>query len=213
MDRGIASWMCRAFSAIHIAPIVRIPCPDPYLACQTLDGGAAGIITPYVETEEQVRSVAGALKYRPLKGKRLQEVLRGEYRMNEETRSFLNQENWNGNKLFLINIESVPAIENLDALLSVPGLDGVMVGPQDLTISLGIPEQYLAREYDEAVAEIARKTREKGLYCGVHLTADAEQAIHFIRDYGIQIMLQSNDMQAFGNYITKELDTIKKGIE
>lgn len=212
MDREIVSWMCRAYSAIGVAPIVRIPSPDPYKACQMLDGGAQGIIAPYVETVEQVSALMGAMKYRPLKGERQLQVRNGTFTLNETTQAFLDQEQWNRDKIFLINIESVPAIENLDALLSVPGLHGVMIGPQDLSISLGVPEQYRSKEYDDAVRTIAEATRRHGLYCGVHLTVDTQQAIHFINDYGLQIILQSNDMQAYSDFITREINTIREGI-
>ena len=58
LDRSVASWMCNAYDALGITPIVRIPSPDPYAAVQVLDGGARGIVAPYVETAEQVRALA-----------------------------------------------------------------------------------------------------------------------------------------------------------
>ncbi len=54
LDRPTLSWMCRTYAALSIAPIVRIPELDPIAACQVLDGGAMGVIAPYVETPEQV---------------------------------------------------------------------------------------------------------------------------------------------------------------
>src|SRR4051794_34958651 len=50
IDRDTLSWMCLAYRGLGLPPIVRVPAPDPYLACMALDGGAAGIIAPYVET-------------------------------------------------------------------------------------------------------------------------------------------------------------------
>ena len=76
-DRNTTSWLCQVYSAHNLAPVVRIPSPDPYLAQMVLDGGAAGIIAPYVETVEQVRALGGAVKYGPLKGDKLKAFLDG----------------------------------------------------------------------------------------------------------------------------------------
>lgn len=54
IPRDKLSWMCRAYSAAGVFPIVRVPEPEPYGVCQCLDGGAQGIVAPYVETVDQV---------------------------------------------------------------------------------------------------------------------------------------------------------------
>ena len=59
IGRDKLSWLCGSYSARGVAPVVRIPKPDPYWACMALDGGAHGIIVPYVETVEQVRALRG----------------------------------------------------------------------------------------------------------------------------------------------------------
>jgi 4-hydroxy-2-oxoheptanedioate aldolase len=52
LDRSQLSWMCRTYSALGMPPLVRIPSPDPFQACQVLDGGAVGLIAPYIESPE-----------------------------------------------------------------------------------------------------------------------------------------------------------------
>ena len=74
LDRNQTSWMCRTYSAMGLPPLVRIKSPDQYDATAALDDGANGIIYPYVEDCEQVMSLLGATKYRPLKGKYLMDV-------------------------------------------------------------------------------------------------------------------------------------------
>src|SRR5258707_5272328 len=68
IDRHPLSWMCHTYAALGLPPIVRIPSPDPYEATKILDGGAVGIVAPYVEAADQVRALRGAVKLRPLKG-------------------------------------------------------------------------------------------------------------------------------------------------
>ena len=65
LGRETLSWMCQAYAAMGVPPVVRIPSPDPFEACKVLDGGAGGVIGPYVETAEQVRGLVGALPPQP----------------------------------------------------------------------------------------------------------------------------------------------------
>lgn len=213
MDREIVSWMCRAFSAKGIMPFVRVPEPNPSLICQQLDAGAEGIIVPYIEDAARVSSLVGAVRYRPLKGAYLKEKLKGNYEFNKATKEFLKGDVWNANpkdKMLLINIESVPGMEHLEEILKVPGIDGVMIGPQDLSVSLGIPEQYESEAYDRAVGEIARKVTERGLYCGIHFAVTPKQGIHFMKDYGIRILLEANEMVAFTRDVGERLREMRE---
>src|SRR5277367_4121726 len=73
IDRSLLSWMCQTYRGYGLTPVVRIPAPDPYQACMAMDGGACGLIAPYIETAAQARALVGAVKYRPLKGRKLEE--------------------------------------------------------------------------------------------------------------------------------------------
>src|SRR5206468_10866866 len=136
IDRKELSWMCQTYAGFGLPPIVRIPAPDPYAATMVLDGGAAGIIAPYSETVEQVKALRGAVKLRPIKGARLEAVLEGRAKFEPDLAAY-QQERYEDN-LLIINVESRPAIENMDALLAVDGVDGVLIGPHDLSSSLGM---------------------------------------------------------------------------
>ena len=71
IDRHQLSWMCQTYNAIGLPAVVRVPSPDPYAASMVLDGGAKGVIVPYVETVEQVQAMRGAVKFGPVKGEKL----------------------------------------------------------------------------------------------------------------------------------------------
>src|SRR6187431_1045296 len=107
LDRQTLSWICQTYQALGLPPVVRIPCNNPFDACKALDAGAGGIIGPYVETVEQVRGLVGAVKWRPLKGGRLDDALRDVKTLEPELRDYL--EKRNGDKILIVNIESVPA--------------------------------------------------------------------------------------------------------
>ena len=100
MDRSMLSLYCNAYKAMGIAPLTRIPTPSPYDACIALDAGSNGILGPYIESVEQVIQLVGAVKYRPLKGKRLQDVLHERIILSKEEEDFFKKFN-EGNFLFI----------------------------------------------------------------------------------------------------------------
>ncbi|HEY2252562.1 MAG TPA: aldolase/citrate lyase family protein, partial [Planctomycetaceae bacterium] len=177
LDRQTLSWICQTYQALGLPPVVRIPCNDPFEACKVLDAGAGGVIGPYVETADQVRGLVGAVKLRPLKGRRLQDALRDRHTLEPELLAYLDQRN--GDKILIANIESVPAIENLHDICCVPGLDAVLIGPHDLSCSLGIPEKYDHPRFQEAVATIFGIARNHGVGAGIHFWLGLEHEINW----------------------------------
>ncbi len=209
IDRHTLSWICQTYQAMGIPPVVRLPNNDPYEACKALDGGAGGIIGPYVETPEQVRGLVGAVKWRPLKGKRLDDALRDPATLEPELRDYLTKRNQD--KILIVNIESVPAIENLHAICSVPGLDAVLIGPHDLSCSLGIPEQYSHPRFDEAVRTIFRIAREHGVGAGVHFWLGLDQEITWAKAGG-NLVMHASDVAAFSRTMKSEVEQLRKAL-
>lgn len=191
IGRDQLSWICHAYSARNVAPIVRIPEPDPYRACMVLDGGAQGVIVPYVETRDQVRELRGAVKLRPLKGKRLYNVLDGKEELGDEVAAYLDR--FNRHSVLIVNIESASAIEALDDILAEPGLDAVLVGPHDLSINLGIPEQYDHPDFMAAISTIISKARAAGVGAGIHFFAGIEKEIGWAKE-GANLIMHSSDL-------------------
>jgi len=184
--------LCRIFGGMGIPPIVRVPAPDPVLACVALDGGAWGVIAPYVETVEQVRQLVGAVKYAPLKG----EVLRAgllESKWLPETKQFLDERN--AGRSVIINIESTPALERLDTLAAVPGLDAFLIGPHDLSINLGVPQQYDHPLFLESVTRIIQTARKHGIGAGVHAWWSVEQERAWL-EQGLNLLIHASDYMA-----------------
>src|SRR5438105_14246111 len=210
LDRQTRSWLCQTYQALGLPPLVRLPCNDPFEACKVLDAGAGGVIGPYIETAEQVRGLVGAVKWRPLKGRRLQEALCDPKTLEPELRNYL--EKRNGDKILIANIESVPAIENLHEICSVPGLDAVLIGPHDLSCSLGIPEQYLHPRFDEAVRTIFRIAREHNVGAGIHFWLGLEQEVVWARAGG-NLVMHSSDLAAFSRTLKNEIEQLRKALE
>jgi 4-hydroxy-2-oxoheptanedioate aldolase len=201
-DHDLA-WMCQTYKAMNLAPIVRIPQPDPYRACKVLDGGACGIVAPYVESVAEVQALRGAVKMRPLKGQGLAAALDGTAEPSEPLASYLRK--GSEGRLLFINIESVPAVENLDALLAEPGIDAIQIGPHDLSVSMGIPEQYDHPEFDKTVRWIIEKARARNVSVGVHVFwENLQQEIDWAK-CGANIFLHSADVLLFKKALHEDL--------
>jgi 4-hydroxy-2-oxoheptanedioate aldolase len=209
LDRQTLSYLCQTYSALGLPPVVRLPCNDPFEACKALDAGAGGVIGPYLETAEQVRGLVGAVKLRPLKGRRLAEALRDHSTLEPELADYLEQRN--GDKILIANIESVPAIENLHDICSVPGLDAVLIGPHDLSCSLGIPEQYTHPKFDDAVRTIFRIAREHRVGAGIHFWLGLEQEITWAKAGG-NLVMHASDLATFSRTLKAEIDHLRKAL-
>ena len=209
LDRQTLSYLCQTYQALGLPPVVRLPCNDPFEACKVLDAGAGGVIGPYLETADQARALVGAVKLRPLKGRRLAEALRDRSTLEPELAEYL--EKRNGDKILIANIESVPAIENLHDICSVPGLDAVLIGPRDLSCSLGIPEQYDHPRFDEAVRSIFRIAREHGVGAGIHYWLGMEQEITWAKAGG-NLVMHSSDLASFSRTLKTEIEQLRKAL-
>jgi len=207
IGRESLAWMCTTYRALGFAPIVRIPSPDPYQATMALDGGAEGIIAPYVESEHQVLQLVGAVKHRPLKGRLLEDLLTGRSTPSPTLRRYMDA-GCAGNVL-IVNIESTPGIESLPKILEIAGLDGVLIGPHDLSTSLGIPEQYADPAFDAAVRKIINLTRAAGKGVGIHYWHDIEQEKAWLAA-GANLMIHSADILAFVAGMKRDLDILRQ---
>jgi 4-hydroxy-2-oxoheptanedioate aldolase len=208
-DRTILAQMCLSYKGCGLPPLVRISSADPNEARKVLDGGASGILAPYVESPEQVRELVGATKLRPLKGMRLREALQKQDSLSPELKDYL--EDFNKKNFLMINVESIPAIERLDAILAEPGLDGVIIGPHDLSVSLGLPEQYHNPKFEDVVRMIISKAREKGLGVGVHFSQEAELQIKWAKA-GANIIMHSSDFALFQQRLKDDFTAIRRAL-
>jgi len=209
IDRTTLAQMCQVYKGYGLPPLVRIPIPDPQEVYKVLDGGASGILAPYIESPEQVRELVGAVKMRPLKGERLKEALQNQDSLEPDLKDYLRD--WNKDKFLIINIESAPALERLEQILAEPGLDGVIIGPHDLSVSLGLPEKYHDPRFEDAVTKIISKVREKGLGVGIHFSEGARLQIKWAKA-GANIIIHSSDIALFQQRLKEDITEIRRAL-
>lgn len=208
LDRSMVAWMCQTYTALDLAPIVRIPSPDPYQAQMMLDAGASGIIVPYVESAEQAVTLAGSVKWGPLKGEKLRGILDGAAQPEPELADYLGERG--SRRALILNIESVPAMQALDEILSVPYVDAILIGPHDLSCSMGIPEQYDHPDFDAAVRQIIQTARAHGKGAGIHIDSPAQEIGW--GQAGANLIMHSSDIASFLARLTDDFNRIRAGL-
>jgi len=204
------SMLCHYFQARNVSPLVRISHPSAVEAARVLDAGAQGILAPYVETVEQAQEVVGAVHYRPLKGRLLADLLTGRKTPNEKTLRYLGRFNRNG--YVILGVESLPAYENLDRLLGVGGVDGIFVGPHDLSVSMGIAEEWDHPEYLRVIEDIIARCRAAGRGVGVHLFGHMfpqETIVRFL-EKGMNLVIYSSNVILARDSLREGLDRIRR---
>ena len=160
-----------AIAAVHqggAAPIVRVPVGDFAMVSRALDFGAEGIIAPMINTAADARAFVAAAKFPPI-GERSWGPHRS-MTFAEITDPKVYLRKANDLTVIFAMIETRAALENLDAILATPGIDGVFVGPFDLSIALanGKSVDPDAKEVDAALTAIAKAAAKAGKIAGVY---------------------------------------------
>src|SRR3989338_9997870 len=129
--------LIRIIEANNVVPLVRVGENNPVIIKRVMDAGAYGVIVPMVNTEEDARKAVVSVKYPPV-GQRGVGLARAQgYGVQfEHYKEWVNKES-----VVIVQIEHIKAVANLEKILTVKGVDGFIVGPYDLSASLGIPGQ------------------------------------------------------------------------
>jgi 4-hydroxy-2-oxoheptanedioate aldolase len=175
VDYQAAVPMLQAISTTATVPLARVPWNEPGIIMKLLDAGAYGIICPMINSRAECESLVGAIRYAP-KGFRSFGPTRAIWYAGSDYATQAND-----NLLAIAMIETRKAMDNLDEIMSTPGLDGIYVGPSDLALSLGgVPKlDQTDQPIVDAIRRIVDCARRHGVHAGIHCgtTAYAKQAI------------------------------------
>lgn len=190
ISQGQAQRIIAAAHAGGAACLPRVASHNGEQIARLLDSGADGIIVPNVETPEQVRALVRWTQYPPL-GTRSYGIARAQgygTAFDEYARQ------WNARSVVLIQIESKAGVEAVETLLAEEAVDGAMIGPYDLSGSLGVPGQLDHPAVVEACARVIEACRRRGRACGMQLVEPSEAGIHAAWQRGYSFVVLASDV-------------------
>jgi 4-hydroxy-2-oxoheptanedioate aldolase len=189
VDYGSLVPMLQAISTTDTAPVVRVPWHDSGLIMQVLDAGCYAVICPMVNTREQAEAFVGACRYPPA-GYRSYGPFRAALYGGEDYTDYADD-----TVVTMAMIETREALDNLDEILGVTGLDAVFVGPSDLGQSLGYGPGVDREESEvvEAIDRVLAAARDRGLPAGI-FTGSTGSASRMV-EKGFRFVNVSTDAQ------------------
>ncbi len=196
-----------ALNAKGIACLARTHSRDPddvSKVCDSFDGA----VVPYVEDYEHAKRLAAAAVFRPLKGKALERVLNDGKWPSKQTEEYCTEQRC-GDTVFIPMIESVEGVNNLDAICSIPGVHGVFVGPNDLTVNMGIPNEYDHLDLIAKMQEIIDTANMHHVAAGCWF-GKRYQAVRTIRQ-GARLVVYANDALFMRESMESSFAELKKG--
>jgi 4-hydroxy-2-oxoheptanedioate aldolase len=156
--------MLQAIQATPCMPIVRVPWLEPGVIMRALDSGAPAVICPMVNSREDAERLVQYTRYAPQGGRSFGPVRAGLVHGADYATEA------NKNLVVLAMIETKQALDNLDAICTVPGIDGVYIGPSDLSLSLGCKPVFddVDPPVAQAIDHILARAKAHGIRAGVH---------------------------------------------
>jgi 4-hydroxy-2-oxoheptanedioate aldolase len=188
----VATTMLQAMRASAVTPLVRVPWLDPAAIMKSLDAGAYGVICPMINTREEAERLVSYVRYPP-NGIRSFGPTRANFSAGSDYGQHADRE-----VLCFAMIETAEAVANLEAITSTPGLDGVYIGPADLTLGLTgrrYPTGFDREEPEvvEVIQTILQEAHRAGIRACLHngTPAYAAKAI----GWGFDLVTISNDVR------------------
>lgn len=181
--------MIRAAEISGIAPIIRVAKNDPACILRVMDVGARGVLVPQVNSAAEALAAVRAVRYHPRGDRGLAGIVRAARYGFTPLGDYI--ADTNDNSLVIVQAEDIKAVAALDDILAVEGVDGVLVGPADLSQSMGIPGRFDDPELSRVIHDIVARTVNAGKLAGM-FCFDAAQAGYW-RDKGVHLLLVGTD--------------------
>jgi len=191
IDLEVAGDLIRTIDLCGAAPLVRLTSNDQNQIKRVMDAGAHGIIVPMVNTPEEALRAVAATRYAPVGSRGV-----GLARAQGYGANFQNYLKWQSEgPVIIVQIEHKDAVDQLEAILKVPGVDGFIVGPYDLSCSMGIAGQFEQAEFVHTIKRIHEIGQQVGSLVGMHIVEpDLQQLEQMARD-GYNFIAYSVDIR------------------
>lgn len=203
-----AEELVRIIELCGVTPLVRVSANEPVQIKRVMDAGAHGVVVPMVNGREDARRAVASVRYPP-QGARGVGLARaqGYGTRFEEYRAWLERESF-----VIVQVEHGCAVENLSSILEVDGVDGFLVGPYDLSGSLGVPGQFEHPSMLQALNRIGEVVAQARTAAGYHVVEPCHELVVEKAKQGYRFIAYSLDTLLLGEACRQGLQRIRHGL-
>lgn len=203
-----AGELIRTIDLAGAAPLVRLTSNDINQIKRVMDAGASGIVVPNVSSPKEAKDAVAATRYAPL-GRRGVGLARAQ-RYGSGFREYLDWQK--DGPVVIVQIEHQLALDHLEDIFAVPGVDGFIIGPYDLSCSMGMPGDFDRPEFVAAMQRILKAGLKAGCPAGLHIVEPDHVRLRQVIDEGYRFIAYSVDIRMLdvsaraGVQISKEME-------
>jgi len=188
----------RALELGNTLPLVRLAHGHSKDCKQALDAGAGGVIVPMIKNADQLRKVRDATRWPPSGNRGV-----AFSRANLFGKNFNEYIKEAKQPLLIAMIEHIDAINELDDILKVDGLDAILIGPYDLSASMNLTAQFDHPEFSKAIRDIKNKSESANIPCGIHVVSPSVDDLKEKIDDNYRFIAYSIDSVILTNFLRK----------
>ncbi len=194
-----------SIEANNLVPLVRIGENSPNLIKRVMDSGAYGVIVPNVNSKQDAEAAVSAVRYPPAGTRGV-----GLYRAQKFGRKFDEYRQWlSEESVVVVQIEHIDAVRNIDEILAAPGIDAFMVGPYDLSGSLGKPGVFDDPELLRALEKVKAAGIRHNIPAGFHCVPSDPEEARKKQTEGFKLLAFSLDAVFLGDAACQAMSTLK----
>ncbi len=207
IDYSMAQTLISTIQSNNMAALVRVSKNDEVYIKRVLDAGADGVIVPMVNSTQDARKAVEYVKYPP-EGKRGVGLYRAQkFGLNNGFESY---KKWLAESSVIIaQIEHIDAVNNIEEIIATPGIDGVIIGPYDLSGSMGIPGEFDNPKVVDAINRVEQICKNKNFPAGYHVIQPESKLLQEKINNGFTFMAFSTDFFFMGEKAKHEIGKIK----
>ncbi|NUM50649.1 MAG: 2,4-dihydroxyhept-2-ene-1,7-dioic acid aldolase [Flavobacteriales bacterium] len=188
-----------------LSSLVRVGKNDELIIKKVMDSGADGVIVPMVNSKEDAIKVVQSVYYPP-KGKRGVGLARAQ----EYGIGFEKYKNWlNNSSVVIAQIEHIDAVNQIEEIISVEGIDGIIIGPYDLSASMGMPGEFDMPEVKDAINKVKQACVKNNFPLGFHVIKPEKKLLDEKINDGFTFLAFSLDFFFLGEKAREEMNSFK----
>jgi 2-keto-3-deoxy-L-rhamnonate aldolase RhmA len=204
-----AGELIRVVELSNTSSLVRLTNIDQDQIKRVMDAGASGIVVPMVNSADDAKKAVAATRYPPAGTRGV-----GLARAQQYGVSFKDYFSWQKDKIdgpvVIVQIEHIDAVENLKEILTVDGVDAFMIGPYDLSCSMGIPGEFEHPDYKKTIGRIIQIGNTVGVSSGLHVVEPNIEQLNSAIEIGHKFIAYSVDIRMLDVSARNGIDVLRK---